>query len=355
VLHLKVFRFTMAFILALTLLIGTVAGAGAVVPANPMRTSAPPIPEDETADDPFGEEDPGEGDQEPDKDDPDWDLADNELTDVVFDIVEDPLALTGGLRNILLVGSDARPGQKTGRSDSIIILTLDSNQNQIQMTSIMRDTYVDIPGRGGNRINASFAYGGADLLIQTIEHNFGIRVDDYLAVDFSMLAALIDQIGGLTLNISSQRQLKAINDVIREDNRVLKKTLTDGFISHTGVQTLTGKQAQAYARYRKLDSDFYRTARQREVLTKCIEKARRMTVQEMSKLATGNIDKVYTNMTLGDVLTLLPAVLTLRDAEVLELRIPVDGGYSSRMIRGMSVLVPDIKKNRTALEEFINH
>jgi len=352
----KSFRFAIIAALLLALLSPTAVGSS-FIPANPMKTQPPTstalVSAPAATPEPSLEEyDPI--DDDPSKDDPDWDLEDDALPDVVFDLADDPFALTGGVRNILLVGLDARPGQKNGRSDTIMLVTLDTNKNLIKLTSIMRDNYVDIPGKGGNRINTAWVYGGANLLIKTLERNFGILVEDYVCVDFSMLADLIDQIGGIRLSVDSQRQMAAINDVIREDNRTLKKPLTRGYLTKTGEQLMTGMQAQAYARYRKLDSDFMRTARQRIVIMSLIEKSRGMSVAEMSQLITANSEKVYTNMTAGDMLSLVSAVLILRDAEVLELRIPIDGGYESRSIRGMSVLVPDLKKNQKAFEDFMS-
>ena len=86
--------------------------------------------------------------------------------------------------NILLIGEDARDGQTGQRTDTIIVLSLNRKKNITTMTSIMRDTYVNIPGHGGDRINAAYAYGGIDLLDQTIEENFGITIDGNMKVDF---------------------------------------------------------------------------------------------------------------------------------------------------------------------------
>ena len=108
------------------------------------------------------------------------------------------------LQHILLLGIDARPGQTTGRSDTMIILTVDTNNQKIKLMSLMRDIIVAIPGRENNRLNAAYYFGGPDLLLQTIENNFGIHIEHYVGVNFSLLADLIDQIGGLTLTVESE-------------------------------------------------------------------------------------------------------------------------------------------------------
>lgn len=258
------------------------------------------------------------------------------------------------LQNILLLGIDARPGESTGRSDTMIILTVDADQNVIRLVSLMRDLYVEIPGRKNNRLNAAYVYGGAELLMDTIEHNFGIHVDHYVAVNFSMMASLIDQLGGLELNVESEYYKDRINAVIKCDNKVLGIDVNDGLIESAGLQMLTGKQAQAYARYRygTSDGDFGRTQRQREVILKIMEKLRGLSLVQLFRLAGDNIDKVYTNLTLEEIIELAPAALQLQDAEVRQLRIPIDGGYSSKTVSGMAVLVPSREKNIQALVDF---
>jgi len=119
-----------------------------------------------------------------------------------------------GVRNILLVGVDARPGETRSRSDTMIIVTLDGTRNEIRMTSLMRDMYVAIPGKGNNRLNAAWVYGGPDLLLATIEQNFGLKIDEYVAVDLRVLIEVIDALGGLTLTVETDKQLSAINGVI---------------------------------------------------------------------------------------------------------------------------------------------
>ncbi len=265
-----------------------------------------------------------------------------------------------GMTHILLIGMDARPGHKSGRSDTMLLLTIDAKNKCMKLTSFMRDLYVEIPGHKNNRLNSAFMFGGPELLIKTLKKNFGVKVNYYAAVNFSVLADLIDQIGGLTLNIESEKQMKYINLVIKEDNVVLKKAYPDrgiqtedNLLTQTGEQLLNGRQAQAYARYRKGSSDFQRTKRQREVILKAIEKVHEMSMMDLGKLAMANLEQVNTNLTVADILRLAPAAFKLKDAEVKQLRIPVDKGYKSKTISKMDVLVPDRKKNTKALTKFL--
>ena len=285
------------------------------------------------------------------------------LSDLMNELdVNDANALekVNGMTHILLVGIDARPGQKTGRSDTMMLLTIDAENGKLKLTSFMRDLYVEIPGRKNNRLNAAYVFGGPELLIKTLKKNFGVNVNYYAAVNFSLLADLIDQIGGLEVNIKNKTQMKYINLVIKEDNVVLKKAYpkkgiktNDNLLTKTGTQLLNGRQAQAYARYRKGSSDFERTERQREVILKAMEQVKGMSMMDLGKLALNNLDKVDTNLTVADILRLAPAAFQLKDSSVEQLRIPVDKGYSSKTISGMAVLVPNRSKNVNAITNFL--
>ena len=269
--------------------------------------------------------------------------------------LSEALQRVGEMRHILLLGIDARPAEETGRSDTMVIVTLDADNRVIRLTSLMRDLYVEIPGRKNNRLNTAYVFGGPELLLRTIEQNFGVHIENYVAVNFSMLGNLIDQLGGLEVTVESDYYMDRINAIIRQDNRVLGINLDDGLLRQAGTQVLTGKQAQAYARYRygTKDGDFGRTVRQREVLQKIFKKLSARNGLELGALAMANMDKVYTNLSLGDIIGLAPALLAMKDAEIRQLRIPVDGSYSSRTISGMAVLVPDRTRNKQAIADFL--
>lgn len=269
--------------------------------------------------------------------------------------LEEAMRRAAELRHILLLGIDARPGEKTGRSDTMVIVTLDPENDAIKLTSLMRDLYVEIPGHKNNRLNAAYTLGGPELVMETIEANFGVRTERYVAVNFSILADLIDQLGGIELTVESDYYVERINAVIREDNRALGIDLNDGMLQRPGTQRFTGKQAQAYARYRygTSDGDFGRTARQREVLGKIFDRLSGMSGLELGALALANLDKVSTNLSLDDIMALIPALPAMRGAQLRQLRVPVDGGYKNQTVAGMAVLVPDRTKNKRAISEFL--
>jgi len=191
--------------------------------------------------------------------------------------------------------------------------------------------------------------------MKTIDNNFGIHIDYYVGVNFSMLANLIDQLGGITLTVESDYYVDRINAVIKEDNKVLGINVNDGLLKKPGEQLMTGKQAQAYARYRygTKDGDFGRTARQREVVMKIFGKLTELSMMQLAALAMANMDNVFTNLTLQDVTLLAPAMFALKDAELEELRIPVNNGYKSQTVSGMSVLIPNRTKTMEAIAAFL--
>ena len=210
-----------------------------------------------------------------------------------------------------------------------------------------------IPGVGNNRINAAYFRGGAQLLMDTIEENFGVKVDEYVAVDLTMVVDAIDDLGGLTLTVSSQKQLKAINGVIDGYNAQFNCPKNSDLLTKLGEQQMNGKQVQAYGRYRKIDSDFKRTERQREILSKLYEKVTEKSLTELSLLVSRYIDRVDTNLTLTDMISLLPTLLSMKGAQINQLRLPDDGDYQSKTVSGMAVLVPDLQACRDKLSAFL--
>lgn len=172
------------------------------------------------------------------------------------------LASSPDVRNILLIGTDSAKGG-SARSDSMMIASVNKNTGKITIVSILRDTHVDIPGKREAKINAAYSWGGANLLIQTIEKNFGIKIDDYASVDFKMFTALVDALGGITVEVT-EKEANYLNN--RQNYGRAKKP--PKYESGESVH-LTGYQALWYVRLRKLDSDFMRAERQRKVIS-CI-------------------------------------------------------------------------------------
>ncbi len=252
------------------------------------------------------------------------------------------------VRHILLIGIDSRSNTTSGsRSDSMIIISINSKTEQIVMTSVMRDTYVYIPNVGYNRINAAYAYGGVNLLLATIEANFKISIDEYMTVNFYSFMDVVDTVGGVTLNVTAA-EIKVMQSYIRELNN-LEGVSSDTdmlYESDAGTITLNGKQALAYCRVRYVgNADFGRTERQRKVLTQVFNKAKSMSLSELNSLANALLPNVTTNLTQADVLGLVLNSGSYLNYELVSCRMPIDGSYKYLTIRGMSVLGVDFESN----------
>lgn len=170
------------------------------------------------------------------------------------------LKSAGDVKNILLIGSDKESSGGSSRSDSIMIASVNRQTGKITLVSILRDTHVDIPDRGEAKINAAYSWGGANLLIQTIEQNFGIKIDDYATVNFEMFESLVEGLGGITISVSEKEADYLNNFFELGENGKADKVQSGENVYLNGYQTL------CYARIRKLDSDFFRTERQRKII-----------------------------------------------------------------------------------------
>ncbi len=185
------------------------------------------------------------------------------------------LASSKDVTNILFIGADKEKGGAS-RSDSIMIISVNKKVGKVIVTSVLRDTHVDIPGECEAKINSAYAWGGANLLIQTIEQNFNIKIDGYAVVNFNMFTELVDGLGGIDIEVTENEA-----DYINNRHNYKSETKPDHFESGESVH-LNGYQALWYARIRKLDSDFMRTYRQRKVITAIAENIKK-------ELVTGNI------------------------------------------------------------------
>ncbi len=179
----------------------------------------------------------------------------------------DSLVSDKNVRNILFIGADKESGGNS-RSDSIMIISVNKKTGRITVCSILRDTHLDIPGEREAKVNAAYSWGGANLLVQTIEQNFGIKIDDYATVDFEMFTDLVDALGGIEVEVTENEA-----DYINNRHRYGNEVKPDYFESGESVH-LNGYQALWYSRIRKLDSDFMRTERQRKVITAIFEKVK---------------------------------------------------------------------------------
>lgn len=242
--------------------------------------------------------------------------------------------------NILLVGQDRREGESGNRADSILLCTFRKSSHSVTMTSFLRDLYVSIPGRGKDRINSAYAYGGLPLLEQTLAKNFDITIHGAIEVDFAQFATVIDALGGVKLQL---RQDEA--DLI---NRETGSSLTEG------THLLTGPQALAYSRIRSLDKDgdFSRTDRQRKVMSALVDAYKDAGLSTLLSTLKTILPLVSTDMSEPRLLMLaLDLFPILQDMQLTSRHIPEAGCYTDKIIDGMAVLEADMEAAKKLLQE----
>ena len=259
-----------------------------------------------------------------------------------------------GVVNILLIGNDSRKNGTDGRSDAMILLSISNRTKTIYMTSILRDIYVDIPGREGNRLNAAYSFGGPELLMETIEKNFDISVNRYVSVNFEAFANLIDAVGGVDLELSSQ-EIESVNGSLVEYNMLTgREQGTDNMDpAASGMVHLNGPQALAYSRNRYIGTDFGRTERQRKVLTAAVEKLPSALLNDAEGLMDKVLPNLTTNLTQNECFQLSLMAGKLLTYEIVSDSIPQPGTYKDVTIRKMAVLEVDFEANIRYLKEKI--
>ena len=251
------------------------------------------------------------------------------------------------VRNILLIGTDSRDGE-LGRADTMIVLSFSKHNKSVTMTSLMRDSYVSIPGHGTDKLNAAYAYGGPTLLMDTIINNYGIPVDDYVCINFKAFVHVADALGGLKVEISD-REAEEINIILQSEvNAIMGDDPMADFLPSGGTFILNGKQALAYARIRHVgNADFERTERQRTVLNLMLDKAKHLSPTAIPKMLGNALPELTTNMSKPQLYLLslqTPLKLTFYDMQTL--RLPADGTYSDQTApNGQMVLAVDFDAN----------
>ena len=215
-------------------------------------------------------------------------------------------------RNIALFGVDSRDSNlgKGNRSDCIIIASLNNKTKEVKLISVYRDTYVNVEGHGLDKITHAYSYGEAPLAIKTLNENFDLNITEFATVNFDSVAEAVNALGGVTINVTNE-ELKYINDYIGETAKVTG--LSDQKVTSAGKQTLNGVQAVAYSRIRYTSGgDYKRTERMRTVIEAMIEKFKTKSISEMNQIIDKILPEVYTNITSGDIFSLLPSIASFK-------------------------------------------
>lgn len=267
-----------------------------------------------------------------------------------------------GVTNILLVGLDARTKEEPTRSDAMVILTIDDVHKTIKLTSLMRDLYTYIPGRGYEKLTHAYAYGKIDLLKETIKSNLNINIDKYAIINFEGFKSLIDELNGVEVDINNKEELKGINDTIDidiDDNLYINhKKEVPKYVDKTGKQLLNGQQVLAFSRLRKVGNGTYdRVRRQREVLTAMMIKMKDAPLIKYPKILNSLIPYITTNLEITELLNLAYTMnkVGIEQDKILQLQIPTNELSIERDLGTAKgwVHLMDKKANIKVLNEFI--
>ncbi len=232
-----------------------------------------------------------------------------------------------GVINIALFGVDARDDSDSGRSDAIIVLSVDNDHGAIKMTSILRDSKVTIEGHGETKLNHAYAYGGATLAIKTLNQTYDLDIKEYVTVNFSQLAEIVDSVDGITLSLT-EAEVASANGNLATDAPDAEA------ISGSGKMVLNGDQAVAFSRIRDIDSDNARTDRQQQVLSQILAKVKSMPKTEYPGFIRKFLTIVETSLDYADLIGISPIMLT-SDLQFVQNTIPdeayegLSGGIAS--------------------------
>ncbi|MGB8453988.1 MAG: LCP family protein [Anaerocolumna sp.] len=256
----------------------------------------------------------------------------------------------GGYRNIAIFGVDSRDNalEKSTHSDTIIIASINRKTKDIKLASIYRDTYVDIPDNGFNKINAAYFKGGYPLALNTINTNFDLDVKEYLTVNFDAVCKVIDLLGGISLDITNE-ELKYVNGYTKELNKINGTNV--GKMKSAGAQLVNGTHATAYARIRyTAGGDIKRAERQRLVIQKIFEKAKSADLLTINSIVNEIFPQIYTNLDSMDMLSLAKDILSYNIVD--ETGFPFDN--TAEYYNKISYVFPvDLAANVNQLHKFL--
>lgn len=240
------------------------------------------------------------------------------------------------VENIALFGIDQLDG-KVGRSDAMMIATINKENNKVKITSIMRDSYVNIPGRGKDKINHAYAFGGPELALRTINENFGLNIKNFVTVNFSTLPKIVDMIGGVSIDV---------------DGEEIEHLASLG-VGGTGMKDLNGEQALAYSRIRyATGGDYKRTERQREVLERIFASVLKKSPKEYPKILDEMLPLIKTNLKTNNILSISTDIVKAGGALEQE-RFPKNEYSKGETINGVYYLTFDEEKTKEQMHNWL--
>ncbi len=255
--------------------------------------------------------------------------------------------------NVALFGLDRRSKEEKSRADSIMVANINFETKTINLVSILRDTLVDIKGHGRDKLNHSYAYGGAELSMETINSNFDLDINKYVSVDFFSLAKVIDIIGGVDIDLKDY-EANQINQNLNEINNIEKLPVGTDYIQGSGLKTLNGRQAVAYCRIRKVgNGDYERTQRQRNVLKAILVKYEKLDSGKRFEVSMEMMSQVTTNIPINDIKELQSKILNDKDFTINQYMIPFEGSFETKIIDKKWVIDANMQENIKQIHEYL--
>jgi len=253
--------------------------------------------------------------------------------------------------NIALFGLDQRDIKANGHSDSIMVLSIDKANKKLKVFSIMRDSYVYIDGRGNDKINHAYYFGGPQLAIKTINENFALNIRDFVTVNFFGLEKVIDHLGGVEIDVK-EAEIPVINGYINELSKIQEKTAKH--LTKAGKQNLTGMQAVAYSRNRYTGrGDYERTERQKRVLDALVNKVMAQGVTKYPGLVSELLPYVNTSLSNTEIINLGLDFIKLGNIKLEQERFPTDKYARGETINSIWYLVFDREATKEEIFQYL--
>ena len=248
--------------------------------------------------------------------------------------------------NILLLGTDERAVNfsENARSDSMILMSINKDRKTVKLVSLERGMGVPVlsgPYEGQwDWLTHIFRYGGADLLVETVEHCFKVEVDHYVRVNFTSVMKAVDTIGGIEMELTAA-EASALNR-------------GNSWNLHGGVNHLNGEQALLFARLRSIDSDWQRVQRQRKVIIAAVEALKGSSLKELNQLLDQVLPLIQTNMTMLDIADLMLYSPNFFSSAFDQMTIPQQGTYGGMTgMEGRNLFAVDFEVNSQILKDFL--
>lgn len=254
------------------------------------------------------------------------------------------------VKNIALLGIDTHEDNNVGRSDAVVVMSIDKTHNKIKLISLARDSYVAIEGHDHDKLTHAYAYGRSNLAVKTINQNYGLEITDYVTVNFFEFARIIDYVGGVTVDVDEAERVEMNTNIIPWLNEM---GIECDLVETAGTQLLTGGQAVCYSRIRHTDSDIERGNRQKEVLTDMFARVKKMNPLKLPKLVNMVLSECETSLETNNIMS-LGIWAMLKSPKMEQLSVPNDR-YENRggIIRGGWYYIYDLDKASADIHDFI--